>query len=227
MGWGSWSSSAPVLLLQWGHTEPWTPIPHSLRRPTRPRSYSSGKSLPWIHRGPEQTPRSQKTLSRAGLHGATVRKTYLGVLHHTLNAVEVREVTDRLVVVVQHSSHSLKDNTVGEEFIHLCTDRAGWVTDQESYFITPLTKVCFFCFTSSSLRALSHSFWPGACWVHRVISWLMLSVTALEHEERTKNHRLLKINNNKNLHCWNDLQTVAIVQQFQWFTVTLIILFIF
>lgn len=33
--------------------------------------------------------------------------------------------------------------------------------------------------TSSSLSALSHSFWPGACCVHMVISWLMLSVTAL------------------------------------------------
>lgn len=36
--------------------------------------------------------------------------------------------------------------------------------------------------TSSSLRALSHSFWPGACWVHSVMSWLMLSVTALKHK---------------------------------------------
>lgn len=33
--------------------------------------------------------------------------------------------------------------------------------------------------TSSSRRALSHSFWPGACWVHMVMSWLILSVTAL------------------------------------------------
>lgn len=35
--------------------------------------------------------------------------------------------------------------------------------------------------TSSSRKALSHSFWPGACWVHSVMSWLMLSVTALKH----------------------------------------------
>lgn len=42
--------------------------------------------------------------------------------------------------------------------------------------------------TSSSRRALSHSFWPGACWVHKVISWLMLSVTALgtKREEKLK-----------------------------------------
>lgn len=33
--------------------------------------------------------------------------TYLGVLHHTLNAVEVGEVTDRLIGVAQHSSDSL------------------------------------------------------------------------------------------------------------------------
>lgn len=32
---------------------------------------------------------------------------------------------------------------------------------------------------SSSLSALSHSFWPGACCVHMVMSWLILSVTAL------------------------------------------------
>lgn len=36
-------------------------------------------------------------------------KAYLGVLHHTLDAIEVREVTDRLVGVVQHSSYSLRD----------------------------------------------------------------------------------------------------------------------
>lgn len=41
------------------------------------------------------------------------------------------------------------------------------------------------CFTSSSRRALSHSFWPGACCVHSVISWLMLSVTALERRRST------------------------------------------
>lgn len=38
-----------------------------------------------------------------------------------------------------------------------------------------------FLLTSSSRKALSHSFWPGACWVHSVMSWLMLSVTALKH----------------------------------------------
>lgn len=36
--------------------------------------------------------------------------------------------------------------------------------------------------TSSSLRALSHSFWPGACWVHMVMSWLIVSVTALQRQ---------------------------------------------
>lgn len=35
--------------------------------------------------------------------------------------------------------------------------------------------------TSNSLRALSHSFCPAACWVQSVISWLILSVTALKH----------------------------------------------
>lgn len=39
--------------------------------------------------------------------------------------------------------------------------------------------------TSSSRRALSHSFCPGACWVHMLISWLMLSVTALSRETHT------------------------------------------
>lgn len=39
--------------------------------------------------------------------------------------------------------------------------------------------------TSSSRRALSHSFWPGACWVHRVMSWFILSVTALEGNRYT------------------------------------------
>lgn len=41
-------------------------------------------------------------------------------------------------------------------------------------------------FTSNSLRALSHSFWPGACWVHSMISWLMLSVTALKQRNAQK-----------------------------------------
>lgn len=36
--------------------------------------------------------------------------------------------------------------------------------------------------TSSSLKALSHSFCPAACWVQSVISWLILSVTALKHK---------------------------------------------
>lgn len=35
--------------------------------------------------------------------------------------------------------------------------------------------------TSNSLKALSHSFCPAACWVQSVISWLILSVTALKH----------------------------------------------
>lgn len=35
--------------------------------------------------------------------------------------------------------------------------------------------------TSSSLKALSHSFCPAACCVQSVISWLILSVTALKH----------------------------------------------
>lgn len=48
--------------------------------------------------------------------------------------------------------------------------------------------------TSSSRRALSHSFWPGACWVHRVMSWLMLSVTALWQKQNF--FFFLKINSN-------------------------------
>ncbi len=36
-------------------------------------------------------------------------KAYLGVLHHTLDAVEVGEVIDRFVGIVQHSSDSLGD----------------------------------------------------------------------------------------------------------------------
>lgn len=44
--------------------------------------------------------------------------------------------------------------------------------------------------TSSSLRALSHSFWPGACWVHMVMSWLMLSVTALWMPEEKQRSRV-------------------------------------
>lgn len=36
-------------------------------------------------------------------------KADLGVLHHTLNAVKVGEVTDGLIGVVQHSSDSLSD----------------------------------------------------------------------------------------------------------------------
>lgn len=35
--------------------------------------------------------------------------------------------------------------------------------------------------TSNSLKALSHSFCPAACWVQSVMSWLILSVTALKH----------------------------------------------
>lgn len=35
--------------------------------------------------------------------------THLGVLHHTLDAVKVRQVIDRFTGVVQHSSHSLGD----------------------------------------------------------------------------------------------------------------------
>jgi len=35
--------------------------------------------------------------------------------------------------------------------------------------------------TSICLKALSHSFCPGADTVQMLISWLMLSVTALEH----------------------------------------------
>lgn len=35
--------------------------------------------------------------------------------------------------------------------------------------------------TSNSLKALSHSFCPAACCVQSVISWLILSVTALKH----------------------------------------------
>lgn len=42
-------------------------------------------------------------------------------------------------------------------------------------------EVEMYLLTSSSRKALSHSFWPGACWVHSVMSWLMLSVTALKH----------------------------------------------
>lgn len=37
--------------------------------------------------------------------------------------------------------------------------------------------------TSNSLKALSHSFCPAACWVQSVISWLILSVTALKHTQ--------------------------------------------
>lgn len=40
--------------------------------------------------------------------------------------------------------------------------------------------------TSSSLSALSHSFCPGACWVHSVMSWFILSVTALGKVEETR-----------------------------------------
>lgn len=43
--------------------------------------------------------------------------------------------------------------------------------------------------TSSSRRALSHSFCPGACWVHMLISWLMLSVTALSRERERERER--------------------------------------
>lgn len=36
-------------------------------------------------------------------------QAYLGVLHHALDAVEVGEVTDRLIGIVQHSSDSLEE----------------------------------------------------------------------------------------------------------------------
>lgn len=41
-------------------------------------------------------------------------QTYLGVLHHTLDAVEVREVTDRLAGIVQHSPDSLGEEATSE-----------------------------------------------------------------------------------------------------------------
>lgn len=42
---------------------------------------------------------------------------------------------------------------------------------------------CVRAATSNSLKALSHSFCPAACCVQMVISWLILSVTALKHTE--------------------------------------------
>lgn len=89
------------------------------------------------------------------------------------------------------------------------TERCTWnnqpVSSQTTFFSTSFKNLIFNCLshtwilktnkcreqestkkqlwkernTSSSLSALSHSFWPGACWVHMVISWFMLSVTAL------------------------------------------------
>lgn len=56
--------------------------------------------------------------------------------------------------------------------------------------------------TSSSRKALSHSFWPGACWVHSVMSWLMLSVTALKHIAHNTVWTPHHISWNKNVSRW-------------------------
>lgn len=48
-------------------------------------------------------------------------KANLGVLHHTLDAVEVREVADRLVGIIQHSSDSLGDERAAQEYAMLFT----------------------------------------------------------------------------------------------------------
>lgn len=92
---------------------------------TRLQSCSSEKYLPWT------LPGSGQSTSRAKRRkGGLLRmlrcmcvykvlsvfitslfdvKANLGVLHHTLNAVKVGQVTDRLIGVVQHSSDSLRD----------------------------------------------------------------------------------------------------------------------
>lgn len=56
--------------------------------------------------------------------------------------------------------------------------------------------------TSSSLSALSHSFWPGACWVHMVMSWLMLSVTALWIKEEQQRSQVRRTEWQRDGHWW-------------------------
>lgn len=57
--------------------------------------------------GEEWMPRMKSGSSRYLVSAVSLR-AYLRVPHHTLNAVKVGEVTDGLVVVVQHSSNSLQ-----------------------------------------------------------------------------------------------------------------------
>lgn len=59
---------------------------------------------------------------------------------------------------------------VKQEKVQACTEK----TESDSVWYVRTA-------TSNSLKALSHSFCPAACWVQSVISWLILSVTALKH----------------------------------------------
>lgn len=46
------------------------------------------------------------------------RQAYLGVFHHTLNAVKVREVTNRFIRIVQHPLDRLqKENTTSRQML--------------------------------------------------------------------------------------------------------------
>lgn len=139
---------------------------------------------------------------------------YLGVLHDTVNAVKVWQLSDCFCRVLQHPLHWLHTNTayIPDKLTLLnCTTQLSvtqplWLKCIDCLWFSLLLLLYSFrdfydpsgtweakekikkrnclmvAVTSSSLRALSHSFWPGACWVHMVMSWLIVSVTALQRQ---------------------------------------------
>lgn len=121
---------------------------------------------------------------------------YLWVLHDALDAVEVGEFIDGFVAILQQPPDSLSTD---RQFIWVQLNSLqpsvyklqglnSHRGKQNSHRISHKgceDSTCAAVYvrktTSNSLKALSHSFCPAACWVQSVISWLILSVTALKH----------------------------------------------